>query len=275
MKKLFTLILSALLLAGCSTQTPDTYEFYNNFTAPADTIISAAGVTDCKDVTVTENLPDMIAKIPLENLVDFQLMESKNAMVASFIFSAGAGHNQLDKAREYAFETFWLGKMHTAAVLPYEDWQYSYQKKDLTVQIYCQDELAIQDVYDFEKLTKDGEKLYTKTTDTNDDVLFSGTYIYLGDLLNGTEEQLTAYANIDNIAGITVHTALRQTVSKDTLIAELLTEQKQIAPQKLNDIYDAVYERYSFINENIVIDLYVADKGMYYEYSSHIQLPAE
>lgn len=56
---------------------------------------------------------------------------------------------------------------------------------------------------------------------------------------------------------------------------ELLTEESQIAPEKLNDVYDAVQERYSFINENIIIRLYLADKGMYYEYSGHVQLPQE
>ena len=276
MKKLFTFMLSALLLAGCSAQTPDTYDFYNDFTPSiADTTITAADTTDFKDITISDNLTEMITKVQLENLINFQLMENKNAIVATFIFSANAYHNQLDKARKYAFETFWLGKMHTAAILPYEDWQYSYQKKNLTVQIYCQDKLAIQDVYDFDKLTKDGEKLYNKTTDINDDVVFTGTYIELGDLLNGTHEQLVAYQNIDSIVGISVSTTLRQTTSKDKLIVNLVTEQKQIDPQKLNDIYDAVYERYSFINENIVIDLYVADEGMYYEFSSHIQPPAE
>ena len=276
MKKLFTFVLSALFLASCSAQAPDTYDFYNDFIKPtAATAITAADTTDFKDITIDENLAELTAKLQLVNLLDFQLMDSKNAIVVTFIFSSDTEHNQLDKAREYAFETFWLGKMHTADILPYEDWQYSYQKKDLTVQIYCQDELAIQDIYDFEKLTKDGEKLYNKTTNINDDVVFAGTYIELGDLLNGTHEQLVDYQNIDSIAGISVNTSLRQTTSKNKLIVKLVTEQKQIAPQNLNNIYDAVYERYSFINENIVINLYVVDKGMYYEYSSHIQLPAE
>ena len=72
-----------------------------------------------------------------------------------------------------------------------------------------------------------------------------------------------------------MHTSLRQELENWQLYAELLTEERQIDPMKLNDIWDAVYERYSFINENIVIRLYLADKGMYYEYRGHIQLPSE
>ena len=46
-------------------------------------------------------------------------------------------------------------------------------------------------------------------------------------------------------------------------------------PQKLNGIYDAVAERYSFINRNILIRLYVTDESMYFEYDGYVQLPQE
>ncbi len=275
MKKFFMLLLSAFMLTACRREVPASYDFYNEFSIGVSDIVEKVDTTGYKDSTVRENLSLMRDELGLENLASFQLMEKKGVVIASFIFSSEADHKQLETASKYAVETFWQGKVHTAGMLPYEDWQYSHLTKQLTVQIFCHDQLAIQDIYIFDKLTDSGDKLYSSTHSLNEDVLFTGTYIYLGDLLKGTSEQLDAYVNIDDIAGITVHTALRENLTKDTLYVELLTEEKQINPQNLNNIYDAVYERYSFINDNISIRLYVADKGMYYEYSSHIVPPEE
>ena len=274
MKRFFALITAFIILTACAEERPREYEFYNGFTRPPELEIPATDISGYKDTTSAENSL-LASELQLEQLADHKLYEKKKAVVVQFYFHSEADHRQIETAREYAYETFWLGKVHTAHMLPYEDWQYSYLTKDLVVEIFSPAGMALRDTYTFDQLTDSGEKLYKKTTEKNGDILFVGTYIYLGDLLKGSDEQLAAYTDLTDIAGQTVHTSLRQELENWQLYAELLTEEKQIDPMKLNDIWDAVYERYSFINENIVIRLYVADKGMYYEYRGHIQLPSE
>ena len=274
MKRFFALIMAIVMLTACAQERPREYEFYNGFTTQPAPEISATDISGYKDTTSAENSL-LAGELGLEQLADHKLYEKKKAVVVQFYFHSEADHRQIEKAREYAYETFWLGKVHTAHMLPYEDWQYSYLTKDLVVEIHSPDGMAIRDTYSFDQLTNSGEKLYNKTTEKNGDILFVGTYIYLGDLLKGNDEQLAAYTDLTDIAGQTVYTSLRQELEKWQLYVELLTEEKQIDPQKLNAIWDAVYEKYSFINENMVVRLYVADKGMYYEYCGHIQLPVD
>ena len=274
MKRFFALITAFIMLTACAEDRPREYEFYNGFTRPPELEIPATDISGYKDTTSAENSL-LASELQLEQLADHKLYEKKKAVVVQFYFQSEADHRQIETAREYAYETFWLGKVHTAHMLPYEDWQYSYLTKDLVVEIFSPAGMALRDTYTFDQLTDSGEKLYKKTIEKNGDILFVGTYIYLGDLLKGSDEQLAAYTDLTDIAGQTVHTSLRQELENWQLYAELLTEERQIDPMKLNDIWDAVYERYSFINENIVIRLYVADKGMYYEYQGHIQLPSE
>lgn len=275
MKKLLGFILLLAIFTSCGEDLPQSYDFYNGFEKTAAAPVIAVGIEGYKDITITENTPVLKDELELDNLFDHKINGTKKAVVADFYFDSYADHRQIEKAREYAFETFWLGKVHTAHMLPYEDWQYSYLIKELTVQIYNNDSIAISDTYIFDQLTDSGDKLYTKSSVENVDNVFLGSYIYLGDLLKGTREQLETYTNIDSTAGIPVYTSIRQDIAKTTLYVTLTTEENQINPQKLNDVYDAVYERYSFINENIVIQLYTADGNLYYEYSGHIELPAE
>lgn len=276
MKKIICLLLTAVFMAGCRSQAPAEYTYYENFLPEKMGVeiepVSAEKYNDITDEGMNSVLE---SKLGLENLVSHRVCTTKTKAVANYYLHRHAGHKDVEKLLEYAFETFWLGEMHTADLLPYEDWQYSHKIKRLTVQIFLEDTAVIQETYSFDKLTDSGEKLYKKTRLVNNDVLLLGTYIYLGDWLKGDESQLAAYTDLEKVAGVKVHTAMRQTLDKDRLIVELLTEERQIAPEKLNDVYDGVQERYSFINENIIIRLYVADKGMYYEYSGHVQLPQE
>lgn len=276
MKKLICLLMSFILMTGCRQSLPAEYTFYENFQAEKEGVeITPVSTEKYTDITDKDATAVIAQKAGLKNLTDHSVYTTKSSAVVNLYFRNNSGHEDVQNALDYAFETFWNGKVHTDDLLPYEDWQYSHKIKELTVQIFCEGTAAVQEIYKFDKLTDSGEKLYEKTRTVNNDVLFLGTYIYIGDLLKGSQEQLDRYVNIDSIAGQSVHTALRQPLDKDRLTVELLTEERQIAPEKLNSIYDAVYERYSFIHENIVIRLYVADKGIYYEYTGHIQLPEE
>lgn len=272
MKKILSILLACIMLAGCRTR-PDTYEYYNDFVKPVAGEITPVETDGYTDTTKEENLALLQSKVGLENLTGHSLYEKKKAVVLNLYFDGEADNKQIDKAREYAYETFWEGRLHTADVLPYEDWQYSHMIKDFCLQIYNHDQLVLQDVYSFDQLTDSGEKLYHLTTSENTDIVFNGTYIYLGDWLKGTQEQLDAYANIDSYADMTVHTSIRQTLCKDKMYVMLLTEEKQIDPYRLKDIYDTVYERYSFINENLYIQLCVSDSDIYFEYNGETKLP--
>ena len=276
MKKLLCILFAVLLVTGCGREAPARYSYYENFVPVAlGEKITAVETAGYSDITESENTALLRQKLGLENLNSHSVYTTKSAAVANFYFDQYTDHSQMEKALEYGYETFWLGKMHTADLLPYEDWQYSHRTKQLTVQVFCEDVAVFQQTYGFDKLTDSGEKLYEKTGAVDNDVLIPGTYIYLGDWLKGSDEQLAQYVNIDSLADMAVHTSLRQTADKEKLIVELLTEERQIAPQKLNSIYDAVVERYSFINRNILIRLYVADEGMYFEYDGYVQLPQE
>jgi|GEM_PF-2455935 len=276
MKKLLCILFTVLFVTACGKKAPAQYSYYENFVpSPLGEKISAVETGEYNDITEGGSTAVLKEKLGLENLTDHSVFTAKSSAVVNFYFDRYTDHSQMEKAMEYGYETFWVGKMHTADLLPYEDWQYSHRIKQLTVQVFCENVAVYQEIYSFDKLTDSGEKLYEKTTLTDNDVLIPGTYIYLGDWLKGSQEQLDRYVNIDSLADMTVHTSLRQTADKNRLIVELLTEERQIAPEKLNGIYDAVVERYSFINENILIRLYVADVGMYFEYNGHVPLPQQ
>ena len=275
MKKIAAIVLAVLIMTGCRQKVPSEYEYYAGFEKAAAQQIVPVDTAGYTDTAKEENLPLLREKAGLENLTGHSLYEKKKAVVLNLYFDSYAGHSRIDRARQYGYETFWLGKLHTADMLPYEDWQYSHWIKDFRLQIYSGDQLVLQDVYTFDRLTDSGEKLYKLETKENTDVVLNGTYIWLGDWLKGTQDQLDAYVNIDSVAGQTVHTSMRQSLCRDRLFVQLLTEENQIDPNRLNDILAAVQERYSFINENITVQLYVADKGMYFEYSAPVTLPAE
>ena len=276
MKKLICLIMAVIFITGCRQEAPALYSYYENFVAEKQGVeITPADTANYTDITDGNSQAVLKDRLGLENLTSHRVYTTKTKAVVNFYFTRNAGHKEIEAALKYGFETFWLGEMHTAELLPYEDWQYSHRIKELVVQIFCEDVAVVQEIYTFDKLTDSGEKLYEKVRTVNNDVVFDGTFINLGEWLKGSEEQLAQYTDIDAVAGLTVYTAMRQPLDKDRLIVSLTTEEKQIAPEKLNDVFDAVYERYSFINENITVKLYVADQGMYFEYSGHVELPQE
>lgn len=274
MKRLICLLLMLLFVTACRQEAPAEYSYYENFVPEKMGVeITQVPTENYNDITDDDNKPLLADKLGLENLTDHRVYTTRDKAVVNFYFSYYTTHREIETALEYGYKTFWLGEMNTADLLPYQDWQYSHKIKELVVQIFRENVAVVQETYVFDQLTDSGEKLAEKTKAVNNDVLLPGTYIYLGDWLKGSDEQLAAYTDLENIAGLTVHTALRQTPDKTRLIVELLTEERQIAPERLNNVYDAVYERYSFINENMIVQLHVADKGMYFEYTGHVELP--
>ncbi len=274
MKKWLCILFTALFVTACRQEAPAEYSYYENFVPGKMGVeITPVPTENYNDITDDGNKPVLADKLGLENLTDHRVYTTKDRAVVNFYFSYYVTHREVETALEYGYKTFWLGEMNTADLLPYQDWQYSHKIKELVVQIFRENVAVVQEKYVFDQLTDSGEKLAEKTRAVNNDVLLPGTYIYLGDWLKGSDEQLAAYTDIESVAGLTVHTAMRQTPDKTRLIVELLTEERQIAPEKLNEVYDAVYERCSFINENMVVQLYVADKGMYFEYTGHVKLP--
>ena len=171
MKKLFCLMLTAVFAVSCRSQ-PAEYTYYENFVPGKMGVeITPVSVEKYNDITDESTSSLLESKLGLENLIKHSIYTTKSKAVAEFYLSSNAGHEEVEKLLEYAYETLWTGKMHTADLLPYEDWQYSHRIKNLTVQIYCEDVPVVQETYSFDKLTDSGEKLYEKTRVVNNDVL--------------------------------------------------------------------------------------------------------
>ena len=271
MKKLICIIMAVIMLAGCRQEAPRTYDFYNGFEPEMAVDIGLSDTEGYKNIATDENLPMLQDKVGLANLESHEIWTKKTAVVANFYFDTMAEPARIAAARQYAMETFWNGTVHTADMLPYEDWQYSHWIKNLVVQIFCEGQVVINDTYSFVQLTDSGKKQYDLTSTEDTGVVFDGSYIDISTLLAGTDEQLAAYMNIDSYAGMAAEIKLRQTQQTDRLFVEIHTTEKQIDPAQLSGIYTTINERFSFISRNICVQLF-ADGMMYYRYDKPVDM---
>ncbi len=273
MKK-FLIIISTIIsvfLVSCSHR-PKSYEFYNDFQKQNVKSLQEVSTNDYNNVTKEENLSSIKVKIGLTHLQNHNVFMKKNDAVINLYFSDDATHEEIEKARAYFFQTFWNGEYHTMNVLPYEDWENRDKIKNLYIQIFNDQNLVLSDNYTFDTLTNDGKKKYKQETTESTEHYFKGSFINIADYLDGNEKQLNEYCNLDEYINLSSTTYIRPNLLNDKIYVSVITEKDQINPKDLNLLYDAIYERYSFLNDNIVVKLFLKDNNMYYEYSSHIEI---
>ena len=277
MKKILSLILASLAIfcVACAKEPPSEYEFYNSFSKAVAEPLQEKDISKFTNVTVDENLDKLIVDIGLTHLEDHKVYSGWKSAVVNLYFGENVNSDEIKMAMEYVYNTFWLGEYHTMNILPYEDWQNRDQIRTLTVQYFYGDDLLVSELYEFKGLLDSGEKPRDYTINKNSDIILKGDYIDLKNHLQGTDEQLAAYADLSEYIDMPATTEIYHSLFDEKLYINVTTEAKQIAPEKINLLYDALYERYSFLNENIFVQLSVKDKGMYFEYSHHVELPTE
>jgi len=280
MKKIISAVMAVIIslcLAGCEKE-PEyrNYDFYNGFEKQYTQEIAPVAMEKFTDKTEAENNRRLIDEVGLDGLRRHEVMKKYREYVVNFYFGDWATEQRFYAAKDYAYNTFWEGNLSIGTTLPYENWEHREQVRILTIQVWCNDKLVMKDSYTFTWLSAASVKNCESTSEIYPDIRFDGQILDINDYLSGERELIAEYCDMSRWRGDGAVLTMRQTglSGEKVLYMEISLPQGQMNPEKLNEMYDVIHDRFDFINDNIIIQLYTGDR-LYYEYSSPVQLPQE